>query len=406
MTVKSVKDDPDDENVITVTASATKKDRDGDIIEQEGWIIDNYMKNPVVLYAHDLRDLPIGKTIALEVKKTIMKAKIRFAAEIYERARLVRDLFKHGYLNAVSVGFLPIEKEEITPESKNSLHPSYRYKKQELLEISACPVPSLPDALQDRKDNELALVLQKMIDAMKGSENKMSEEIKKEEIEENIEEKKVSGATNLPLVMDRAWSAREAEMRVRKWASSDGSGSPDKVKMSKYAKAHFWYDGKAPDPDGDGYPDRLGDYKLPFADIVDGKLVAIWNGVTAAMKVLFGARGGVQIPAEEKKAVYNRIARYYKKAGKQPPEFRYVEAFVTKQEYDLEKFLEGNVEPVRIELHTETKDEDLNGVKWAQTTEPVKDEQEISSEDVLNIFKEAVSSALSDVKKAIKEKSE
>jgi hypothetical protein len=40
------------------------------------------------------------------------------------------------------------------------------------------------------------------------------------------------------------------------------------------------------------------------------------------MAALLGARGEVDIPEDERRAVYNHIARYYEKFDKEPPEFR------------------------------------------------------------------------------------
>jgi hypothetical protein len=55
-------------------------------------------------------------------------------------------MFKEGFLKAVSVGFMPKEWELIDSED-DSFFPGLRFLKQELLEFSAVPVPSNPDAL-------------------------------------------------------------------------------------------------------------------------------------------------------------------------------------------------------------------------------------------------------------------
>ena len=56
-------------------------------------------------------------------------------------ADLVYKLYKKGYLNSVSVGYDPIEWEWSDEGNINFL-------KQELLEVSAVPVPANPDAVQ------------------------------------------------------------------------------------------------------------------------------------------------------------------------------------------------------------------------------------------------------------------
>jgi hypothetical protein len=40
------------------------------------------------------------------------------------------------------------------------------------------------------------------------------------------------------------------------------------------------------------------------------------------MAALLGARGGVDIPEADREKVYRAIAKYYRKADKEPPEFR------------------------------------------------------------------------------------
>lgn len=115
-----------------------------------------------------------------------------------------------------------------------------------------------------------------------------------------------TGDTGLPLSeRDRAWDAGEAGGRVKKWASSDGSGDPDKIDYGKLARAYFWQD-----PAGDGGP-KIGDFKLPFADIIGGKLTAVWRGVTA------GAQRLSQTQGIDKGAVQAKMSKYYGKAASQ-----------------------------------------------------------------------------------------
>jgi len=58
---------------------------------------------------------------------------------------------------------------------------------------------------------------------------------------------------------------------------------------------------------------------LPFADVIDGRLMAIPRAIFAAAAALSGARGGVNIPAEDVDAVKRKIAAYYKRLGETPP---------------------------------------------------------------------------------------
>ncbi|RLE38232.1 hypothetical protein DRJ17_04505 [Candidatus Woesearchaeota archaeon] len=113
---------------------------------------------------------------------------------------------------------------------------------------------------------------------------------------------------------EREWDKTAAITRIRKWASSDGSGDKDKIDWRKYRMAFAWYD--------ENDPENFGSYKLPHHDVIDGKLVVVWRGVAAAMAALMGARGGVNIPAKDRRAVYEHLRAHYEQFDKEPPEFK------------------------------------------------------------------------------------
>lgn len=115
---------------------------------------------------------------------------------------------------------------------------------------------------------------------------------------------------------DREWDADAAEQRIRKWASSDGSGDKEKIDWGKYRQAFAWYNSED--------PENFSSYKLPHHDVIDGRLCIVWRGVAVAMQALLGARGGVDIPREDRRPVYLHLVRHYKQFGKEPPEFREV----------------------------------------------------------------------------------
>ena len=122
-------------------------------------------------------------------------------------------------------------------------------------------------------------------------------------------------------VVDEPWDADAAVARVRKWASSDGSGGKDTIDWAKYAQAFTWYD--------DADKESFGGYKLPHHDVKDGKLVTSRRGVIAAAGVLLGARGGVDIPDSDLKAVKRHIAQHYREMDMQAPWEREERAGIT-----------------------------------------------------------------------------
>ena len=113
----------------------------------------------------------------------------------------------------------------------------------------------------------------------------------------------VSGSTSLPLgPRDQTWDASAADRAVRSWA--DAEDAPN----AKYGQAFFI-------KDGDGT--NFGDYRLGFAQPVNGTLTANWGGITAVAGVLSGARGGVKgLSDAETAGVKSRVAGYYSKAAK------------------------------------------------------------------------------------------
>ena len=129
-------------------ASTESVDRDGEVLQVTGWQVENYIKNPVFLWAHRYDEPPIGKCVKCTASGDLVMD-IEFAdAETYPFADIVYRLYLGGFLNAVSVGFIPIEWET---GGKKDGDPKKIFTKQELLELSAVPVPSNPEALQQAR---------------------------------------------------------------------------------------------------------------------------------------------------------------------------------------------------------------------------------------------------------------
>lgn len=100
---------------------------------------------------------------------------------------------------------------------------------------------------------------------------------------------------------DRKWDASAARKRVAKWA---GGPDKDKISWSKYAKAFLVVESPK---------DSFGSYRYPFADIVDGRLVAIYAGCKAAYAALRGARGGGTGPGVQ--GAIAKVKRYLRAFG-------------------------------------------------------------------------------------------
>ena len=131
--------------------------------------------------------------------------------------------------------------------------------------------------------------------------------------------------------MDEAteWDAAKARAQLAAWASSDGSGDKDKMDWAKYARGFAWFD--AADKE------NFGAYKLPHHYVVGGSLKDVWRGVAASMVVVLGGRGGADIPEDDRRGIYNHLARHYKEFDKEPPEYKtYTEAEIKAMEQGLD----------------------------------------------------------------------
>lgn len=118
--------------------SAEVEDRHGEIVVQRGWDLENYKKNPVVLWAHRSDEPPIGKMLEIGVNPETnqLEGKIQFAVEQYEFAKTIFNLIVGGYQKAFSAGFINSRYEIDQEEEKIYL------VENELLEMSCVPVPA------------------------------------------------------------------------------------------------------------------------------------------------------------------------------------------------------------------------------------------------------------------------
>jgi hypothetical protein len=137
-------------------ASTATLDRYKEIIEPAGWRLDSYRSNPVFQNAHNYGDIlfTLGKALSTEVRAVAggqaLCQSIQFATEVNPVARIAYGLYKGGFLNAVSVGFIPLRWEDggnNSASGQSAAAPRRRYLEQELLEVSAVAIPANPDAL-------------------------------------------------------------------------------------------------------------------------------------------------------------------------------------------------------------------------------------------------------------------
>lgn len=122
-------------------ANTADKDRTGDIVLPEAWTkgVDNFRRNPILLYQHD-HGKPIGRVnnIRVDKKGIFVEASVSDAAESQHG---VKTLIKDGVLKSFSVGF------KVKDATYDKISDIFYIKDLELLEISVVSVPANQNSL-------------------------------------------------------------------------------------------------------------------------------------------------------------------------------------------------------------------------------------------------------------------
>ena len=153
-------------------ASTAKVDSYSDIVEQ-GWRLDRYNANPVILLQHSSWSLPIGKATSAKVEALADGAPglvVEFMLDPDdEEAMKVGRKLAGGFLNAVSVGF---RSHKQTPRATlPETDPRYSGRgyilaDNELLELSVVTIPANPDAVAQRAAPDLLSALEARVRAL------------------------------------------------------------------------------------------------------------------------------------------------------------------------------------------------------------------------------------------------
>ncbi len=203
----------EDEGTVTAVISTDAIDRDNEVLSPKGAILDNFLKNPVVLWVHNSFGMPVGKALWIKRGRKKITAKVKFAKT--DLGQEVFEMFKGGFLNAFSVGFIVKKSHSPTPDEikkKPELAEAWRiFDEWELLEFSVVPVPANQEALatavkqktltisdttledMDMDVEEIFLTEdeQKKVDEEEKEEKEVDTDEEKDIVEEDVEEKVV-----------------------------------------------------------------------------------------------------------------------------------------------------------------------------------------------------------------------
>lgn len=235
-------------------------DRDGDIIAKGAFTNTLTKRKPEFIYQHQM-DKPIGVWDSLvELEEGLfVKGRMPRANSL---VRDIESLAKMGALKSLSVGF-NVVVADTAPDGVRVI------KEIDLWEISIVTIPANPEA------------------RITGVKSMMPYQ-------------------NLPLAeRSQAWDSVAAVKRVRSFTKSEDEPS------AAYKEAFLWHDSE----DSKNFTA----YKLPIADVIDGKLQIVPRAIFAAVPVLRGTRGGADIPTLEKQAIIANVEKYYKKIGMESP---------------------------------------------------------------------------------------
>jgi len=272
------------ENEYSFVMSDETIDRDGEIIKVDGWDIKNYKSNNILLWGHR-HDIPgigvVGKVLKEDGK--LVAKKVRFASPgIYELADTIHGLVDDGVLKAVSVGYMPIEREyPEMDDGKKKKQPRVVTNKAELYELSIVNVGSNPNALMTVKSAEVKAQKGYTGDPAQYLTEYLSGEVKR--------------------VISYAGAHSGGTPKAPRDAEWDAAAEVSKADVDDLKIMCAWMDSEN--------PDIKSSYKFPHHK-ASGQHAVVFRACAAAIAVLNGARGGANIPAADRKGVYNHVAKH------------------------------------------------------------------------------------------------
>lgn len=141
----------DGDRLVRYVLSTPAVGRDKHTVAPDAWQVENFLRNPVFLWAHDDTLPPIGRVVALEADGRVLRGTVEYApAEMNPFAETIFRLVKGKYLNAVSASWQPLEWSFSRDKTRSG---GIDFTKVDLLEVSQVPIPALPSALAEARSH-------------------------------------------------------------------------------------------------------------------------------------------------------------------------------------------------------------------------------------------------------------
>lgn len=292
------------DEALVFTASSTGLNRYGFALRNNGWRLDNFRNNPVVLWLHKDTEMPIGRAEA-ELRDGVLETAITFDRDD-EFAATIERKYRGGFLNAVSVGFDFVDRDgkPILQWHRMSADDIQNRAHYDLAEVSAVPVPADPQATvrqrsmlaaslmddffhdTDNVATELTQLWQRagdglpQLDAPPGSRSNTDLDMRIQELESGLS------------VLKTALVAKAVHHTATEDSEWDGSAA---VAAMPENEATLWSTHAWRDPQGD--PDAKSTYKFPHHRTSGGPA-----NLNACRAILSGRGAQADIPAAELEA--------------------------------------------------------------------------------------------------------
>jgi len=299
---------------VKIVATTSKLARDGGVIPMSAWRgrLEHFLQNPVVQWAHQHWEPPIGRVVHMELTDDAMIHWWRFN-RVTDLSRQVALLYEIGDMKAASVGFR-IHKMRDPDDEERAQGIQWVAEDAELYEVSAVPVGADPYALAIEVERAIARAKRSGAD-VRGAERTWYHlrAAKSVEASHEAQDPPEQRRAAIPFSVHKSYEV------APKSASWDASAEVSKMDAdaSVLRPRHAWVDREAD-------ADTKSAYKFPHHRAGEGMAV-VFRALAAGMARLDQAN----VPDDDKDGIYRHLAQHYRKDyDAEPPEREALDALL------------------------------------------------------------------------------